>query len=727
MALAPLRKADELWELKSQMIDALKKIDPDKGIPGELVDYISDYSKVFSTQELCEFKLYCPDLARLMLENTYYDVALSIGLDNIYSKARALSFANRINEFKALLEEMTTLGLHHEVNALKLNRLKFEGRVRDAMDLFEKEISSHLTELAPITLADVTHEMSVIFSLASQQERFLELVEMALPIVRANKLWAREAHLTNATMILMGNLGRQTEQLSYMRRLEEILANYHLSSMDKALYIYKLSQKVKEKKFIEIVGQFDSFMREQKFSVYQMIQLLRLYTYALLETGRLRECDYVIQRLRKLISSSAMYYMDIYLHPLEIDRLSLKLSKINLSNAVGFAKSAIDFSIFAHIQLTTSRLHRIRGEYRRAQQLVSRVCSEIDPNILPVIWEPDFDLENLSIETAITPRAREQVLFRAIKSSDLVYLRAFLEMDEIQNPQCVWDQSLQLLAKIVLIRSGRVQDREEIIADCEKGLLISESNGIERMAALFLKILSSYERSYTDDWLKTLTQLEENGQIEILNVLENLGSEQRETSSYTITTKLGLRRAADLEEVHNCDYHIALDLVHDRVYLSGQISDISHSPLQIRLLNVILSAEAPITKEDLVQKVWGYEYHPLTHDSLVYTSIGRLREYIKIDFFRGGYRIDPSLQWMIVTQSRQSQGAKLKLTERHQKIISLFGVSKEFISRNDLVEGLGMAERTALRDLVELVDLMVLERQGQGRGVKYSLRESYRK
>jgi tetratricopeptide (TPR) repeat protein len=45
---------------------------------------------------------------------------------------------------------------------------------------------------------------------------------------------------------------------------------------------------------------------------------------------------------------------------------------------------------------------------------------------------------------------------------------------------------------------------------------------------------------------------------------------------------------------------------------------------QVKLLNCL--SEDSQSKEELISKVWGYDYDPLRHDSLIYTSIARLRK-----------------------------------------------------------------------------------------------------
>lgn len=101
---------------------------------------------------------------------------------------------------------------------------------------------------------------------------------------------------------------------------------------------------------------------------------------------------------------------------------------------------------------------------------------------------------------------------------------------------------------------------------------------------------------------------------------------------------------------------LVIDGAREQVIRQGsQVADLRRRSLLKRLL--FLFAGAPgrtFTKEDIVRRVWGVEYHPLRHDAALFTNIMRLRRLIGADgeeILRatdGGYRLAPPEDFIFV-------------------------------------------------------------------------------
>ncbi len=101
---------------------------------------------------------------------------------------------------------------------------------------------------------------------------------------------------------------------------------------------------------------------------------------------------------------------------------------------------------------------------------------------------------------------------------------------------------------------------------------------------------------------------------------------------------------------------LVIDGSREQIFRSGtSIADLRRRSLLKRLL--FLFAGAPgksFTKEEIVQRVWGVDYHPLRHDAALFTNIMRLRrllgeggdEILRVG--EGGYRLVPPADFMFV-------------------------------------------------------------------------------
>jgi hypothetical protein len=101
---------------------------------------------------------------------------------------------------------------------------------------------------------------------------------------------------------------------------------------------------------------------------------------------------------------------------------------------------------------------------------------------------------------------------------------------------------------------------------------------------------------------------------------------------------------------------LVVDGAREAILRHGQsIADLRRRSLLKRLL--FLFAGAPgkcFSKEEIVQRVWGVDYHPLRHDAALFTNIMRLRrllgengeEILRVG--EGGYRLVPPADFMFV-------------------------------------------------------------------------------
>ncbi len=146
-------------------------------------------------------------------------------------------------------------------------------------------------------------------------------------------------------------------------------------------------------------------------------------------------------------------------------------------------------------------------------------------------------------------------------------------------------------------------------------------------------------------------------------------------------------------------------------------------------------------KENLIKSVWGYtEYDPLRHDSLIYTSMARLRSLLSIDenrlFFDGqSYRCRMTVIDHLQDTGEQVSTAQTKtepLTLKadpfvleispdlnYRQIKVLKSSQLDTISVKNYSEQFEITTMTALRDLKKLCELGYLKKTGRARSTRY--------
>lgn len=166
---------------------------------------------------------------------------------------------------------------------------------------------------------------------------------------------------------------------------------------------------------------------------------------------------------------------------------------------------------------------------------------------------------------------------------------------------------------------------------------------------------------------------------------------------------------------------------------------------------LVLLKDSPKSKEDLVREIWGYEYDPLRHDSLVYSSINKIRHLLAphadwVQLTEQGYVLSKAVKVIIKNNLKTSpliknklpldvkslpQKAKVRLApkwSKHLKDLNFRQIqildylkNHSSISVQELSAKLLISKPTATRDLSKLYDLCIVSRVGQGRATRYFL------
>jgi DNA-binding winged helix-turn-helix (wHTH) protein len=157
-----------------------------------------------------------------------------------------------------------------------------------------------------------------------------------------------------------------------------------------------------------------------------------------------------------------------------------------------------------------------------------------------------------------------------------------------------------------------------------------------------------------------------------------------------------------------------------------------------RVLRRILEALATShrSKAEMVKLVWGYDYDPARHDTLVYTSISKIRQllgaagnWIEVD--EKGYRLQSGVRLQSTALSviepapkdrvrLMATMAKASLNVRQLRILAAFDSdTKDVVGVEEMMKDFGISRASATRDLSDLTREGFLRRMGKARATRY--------
>ncbi|RZA25346.1 MAG: DeoR family transcriptional regulator [Proteobacteria bacterium] len=140
------------------------------------------------------------------------------------------------------------------------------------------------------------------------------------------------------------------------------------------------------------------------------------------------------------------------------------------------------------------------------------------------------------------------------------------------------------------------------------------------------------------------------------------------------------------------------------------------------------------TKEELIRDVWGYEYNPLRHDSLLYTLISRFRSLLGpcadwLENHDEGYGVMADVE-MILGDLRMAQMpatapredlAHSDFNTRQFAILELMKKDRKSMSLDECADLFSVSKVTATRDFSSLCKTGHLRRVGKGPATRYIL------
>lgn len=235
-----------------------------------------------------------------------------------------------------------------------------------------------------------------------------------------------------------------------------------------------------------------------------------------------------------------------------------------------------------------------------------------------------------------------------------------------------------------------------------------------------------------------------NGEDPLGDIVDQLHSDKSEETYNHIVTNEMFGLLGDFFNIPSGKEFIVLNAPDSQtvIFNQGKIEVVKPLGNLLVQLTKVLSAHT-CSKEEIIQKVWNYrEYDPLRHDSLIYSSVTRLRNLLNLSeqqlIFDGeGYRLN-----MTVLNYQQMRTQELTAPILHSKPTPTtyvpanenvfltedlnfrqFRVLQDSQIDNLTVKSYGkqfsVTTMTALRDLRKLCEFGYLKKIGKGRATTY--------
>lgn len=189
----------------------------------------------------------------------------------------------------------------------------------------------------------------------------------------------------------------------------------------------------------------------------------------------------------------------------------------------------------------------------------------------------------------------------------------------------------------------------------------------------------------------------------------------------------------DLHKIKAKQKTIFLDLIphHHFLFDRGKISSCkSLTPLLRKVIEQLALKKG--TKEELISEVWGYQYDPLRHDSLIYTTIVNLRKWLGsfghwVETTESGYSFLSDIHFKSGTKKVKNAlpveiAPQSNLNYRQLQFLKQLK-SGHFVNVHEYEKFFQVSEITACRDLAMMHREGYLLKMGRARATRYTLPE----
>jgi hypothetical protein len=687
----------------------------ERGIPKSFFLEISDEIRqsrnpLALIQELKNNRL---PLASLALMQGQAELALNIGLEDPFERLTALIFNGQRVAAEQFLESLKGQESEDTIALLTLFSLRTSNKSAQALQVFEP-IKARIDQIQPdhLRLDILLQGGSVYFNCSKFDESF-NAYQMAFELARALGRKSKAAIAAFNASISLSYLNRDLECKTWLWFAEEIISNYHFEHLGNSIELSRLEKMRDDGHHQECLTLGSLYLQQPHLSVIQRVLALQAVMKSHLEQGLVFEAEALLNQSRAVMVKNSYYQFELFQRALELDLEVMVNRRVLRGQLLQSPSANTDVRALRAMKIAQARKATTENDLNRTLRLISEIKRESQdlPDDLALL-----ESENLS-EIPSTARGQEIFMFLACqkhKVSALERLNTHLSERHELNP---WQTVIaQLCQGFISFFNG---DKTKAETRIREAVHKAENLGLERLVSIGLGICVNLDPSVQDRWVAHLNQLDDIEKTWLENILKMSFSIQLNPGKWVFSKDQ--KRLVSAQQLQSASENAELIINKElsRVELKGQELPVRGLLYKI-LLALAEAKEAGLGKQDLVRIVWQQNYDPSMHDAVIYNNVGRLRDFIPVDLQDGCYRLAPSLKWILIDGVACRENI---VNLRQSLIIGFLKQNPVGMQRNQAKDLIKASERTALRELTELVQIGILKKTGSGRSVTYLLAE----
>jgi hypothetical protein len=663
-----------------------------------------------------------PQLSQYALEAGEYQLALNLGLNNLYDQGRALIF---IQNHSALFEIIAKLSASYEVlaQALTLQYLRMSGKLSESLRLLTDSFLLNVEKLSVRDQGEVLLQVASVYFNCSNYQKAFAFYKLAFEKFEEAQLRGKMAIAAFNAAVAARYLPDRHSERTWLWHSQNLLKSYFLPNLQKTYKLYLLEKAVAEKNFSEAENQGHDFLNQSGLSLIQTILAKHALAQALTELGKVTEAEICLNQTRLIISQNHFFQYEINQNVLETNLESLTLRKIQKIQIKNLNKEILDQRTRLASEISQIRILYFSGKPQLASESFQQLLVKTKAHDLTEhLTEDLYLLSSYSISSMpFTNRAKEVLTLNLMMTRNYCQLIHLTNTWQTQIHLSGWEKILLHLTKAFV----RLQSNQESAFDhAESALALAESMGLERLAAIAVGLSSYCNKTYHQKWLSLIEQMDIDKRHWFENFFRKAVGQILQPQKVLLNGK-EIQVLGDLSKFEG-EMDLIINAMTGDVQFMGEHLEISTQGTLLKILSSLAeSTKTGLTKEELVEKVWGYEYNPTIHDSMIYTNIRRLRDLIPVELILGQYRIASNIKWIYIGAQRPSENSEFGISERQQAILELFARKSE-VTREEIGHYLEISDRTVLRELTELVHKKLVAKSGAGRATKYAIHSKER-
>ncbi len=626
-----------------------------------------------------------PDLA---------DKALEAGFSEF---ASILVCSSNLLQMKALIlsgqraSALSLFALLQESSEKTFCEILLQRTQSQSLSIFEKYhliIEDLIVSLSDGLQLEAKMQWALVLYSLEKWDSVLNQYKLVFELAEKNKNLGLKAVCAFNIATVYENLNQKIEAKTWIWMCQSNLSQYRLENLKISVDLYEIQCLLKNDDFEDVIAKANLFLKQENLNPIQKIRALHALSEAQMETGYIFESEMTLSQTRQFIKKSRYEQFNKEQEIIELNLASIIHRPNHFQNKNGIER----FSLLNEHKAAQARWAFKMNDMARTLRLTLELKKL---EAAPESFEDLFVLLTNRLEQpGKKARTLEHQILKCWLSKQwkaLEYIKIFLEIEKSVQP---WKKSLYHMINGVL--TYLQNDKAVAFLEWNTSIELTRVHGLERLESLLCGLTGA--ASPRHDLCP-----------EEIAFYESLVSKVI-SSPYMVSRNEKGQLNADTEKS---------DLIFDEnkneiIWQEKSIS-FQNQPLLKRILTNLFERPQGLSKENLIKAVWGLEYHPLHHDSMIYAAVSRLRDLVPIEMEEGLYRLPKGIRWTYISEKKEKSFA---LSGRQKKILNIIE-NHDNLTRKDVVESLKVSERTALRELTQLVRMGLLVQNGAGRGVHY--------